>query len=370
MSLEISTDQNEVKEIPIRYPFPNPWWGRVLYGLFITVVPIFSFFAIHILEPEWQSGELSAYIVLLLFPEASLLFLILLAYSIICYLLLMIAPVRYSQSFPVRLGIYTGVLLALQYSIILFVYGFNGELFMLIPVWVSLPVVFWLSGKAIHKWGKRVVASALAILAGGGFLVFALISRDLFTGLFLVWIGLVMGGPFWSFLLALQATIWLIKNHETKFTLPHGLGLLAWLGVYATAWRYDILKMFELYAALPPAPPPDCYIATAAAQGHPRFVGSRLVKRSDGKWMWVNRQLQILKCAELALMGLSPRLRKPLRTIYDAVGRPLARRIKNPIVADIAYLLLKPWEILASVSLSRIIPEIDSISKKIYTNSK
>lgn len=367
MNPELLPEQKEIEKPLVSLPFPNPWWGRILYGLFLTVVPVFSFFAIQVLEPEWQTGELSDYIVLLLFPESSLFFLILLVYSVLCYLLLMISPAYFARSFSVRLGIYTGVLLALQYSIILLVYNFDDNLYyMPIPVWFSLPIIFWLSSKAIQKWGKRTVTIALTILAGGAFVIITLIWGDPTDPWFVFCVGLLMGGPFWSFLLAIQAATWLIKNHETKFTFPRGVGLFAWLGVYTVAWRYDILKMFELYAALPPTPPPDCYIATAAAQGHPRFVGSRQVKRSDGSWIRVNRQLQILKCAELALMGLSPHLHKPLRTIYDVVGRSLALRISNPLVADVAYLLLKPVEILAEIGLSAVIPEIKS--ERIYTN--
>ena len=176
-----------------------------------------------------------------------------------------------------------------------------------------------------------------------------------------------MAAPFWSFLLALRAGVWLYKNHETKLTLYRGLGLVAWLGTYAVAWRYDILKMFELYAALPPQPPPDCYIATAAAQGHPRVVGSQTVHRVDGKSMQVNGQLQVLKFAELALLAVNPRWHTALRRIYDVVGKSLARRIHSPFLADIAYLLLKPFEWLARWLLKMIVPDVDALTEKIYT---
>jgi hypothetical protein len=125
--------------------------------------------------------------------------------------------------------------------------------------------------------------------------------------------------------------------------------------------------MFELYAALPPQPPPDCYIATAAAQGHPRVVGSRLVRWADGKSMQVNGQLQVLKFAELALLAVKPHWHTALRKMYDVVGKSLARRIRNPFLADIAYLLLKPSEWLARWLLKMIVPEVDALTEKIYT---
>jgi hypothetical protein len=165
----------------------------------------------------------------------------------------------------------------------------------------------------------------------------------------------------------LRVGVWLYENHETKFTSSRGLGLAVWLAAYIAAWRYDILKMYELYAALPPQPPPDCYIATAAAQGHPRVVGSKLVHRVGGKSMQVNGQLQVLKFAELALLEINPHWHTALRRIYDVVGKSLARRIHSPFLADIAYLLLKPFEWLARWLLKMIIPEVDSLTEKIYT---
>lgn len=82
--------------------------------------------------------------------------------------------------------------------------------------------------------------------------------------------------------------------------------------------------------------------------------------------MQVNEQLQRLKCAELALMAVQPSLHRWIRKIYDVAGRRLARRIQNPFLADAAYLLLKPWEWSAGLVLKIIVPEIDSLAKKMY----
>jgi hypothetical protein len=175
-----------------------------------------------------------------------------------------------------------------------------------------------------------------------------------------------MGAPFWSFLLAVQAAVWLYKNHETLLTFPRGVGFGAWILAYIAALRFDILKMHELYAALPPTPP-DCYIATAAARGHPWFVHAWTVQRTDGKSMQINVQLQRLKCVELALLAVNPRLHKILRRIYDKVGKALAHCIQHSYLADLAYLLLKPCEWVGRLVLKLIVPEVDSISKIIYT---
>jgi hypothetical protein len=207
----------------------------------------------------------------------------------------------------------------------------------------------------------------VAILVAGAYIVGGIINiNSLMTPWYFLLVILTAAAPFWSLLISGQAAIWLLKNHETKFTVYRGFGLAVWLAVYMAAWRFDILKMFALYAALPPQPPPDCYIATAAANGHPRFVRSRSVRRVDGKSMRVNKQLQILKCAELVLMAIYPQVHKLLRNIYDVVGKSLARKIQNPFMADMAYLLLKPCEWLAGMILKLVIPEIDLIASKMY----
>lgn len=359
MTLEPLDSPTELNESTSPADFPVRGWWRVLYGLFVAVIPSFSFLMVDVIKPEWQSGCLQAYLALLLTPEASLIFLFLLAYSIICYLSLLFAPLRFASSFLVRLGIYSGAVLAFQYSIILFVYLFDNKfiyaifLLWLLPLYFP-PVYRW----AVRRWGARLTGILLWILIVFGLVVGILAAQEF---LFIVIIGLVIAGPFWSLLIALQATLWLIHSNEATLLLPRGLGITAWFAAYFAGWRYDILKMYELYAALPPQPP-NCYIATAAANGHPHFVGSKTIQLASGKSMRVNRQLQVLKCAELALMAVAPLAHKLLRKTYDTIGKLLARMIRHPLMADASFVLLKPFEWVSVLLLSCLVSEIDSIS--------
>ena len=340
MSIDVITEQ-EPDGTTISPPFPKSWWGKLLYGLYVVVMPILAFWSTDLVKPEWQSGELSDYLVLLLFPEASWIFLLLLAYSVISYILLLISPNQSAQFFAIRLGIYTGVPLALQYSILASVYLLSetpNPFF--VPLWIFPLVYVPLYRWAVARWNSNKVNRFLFIAEIGILLVATMITRA--NVIWLALMALTIAAPFWSFLLATQAALWLFKNYETRLSPPRGLSLASWIAVYAAAWRFDILKMYELYAALPPQPPPDCYIATAAAKGHPQFVESWLVQRADGQSMYVNQQLQILKCAELGLLAVQPRLHRALRIAYDVLGKSLARKIHNPFLADAAYLLLKP----------------------------
>lgn len=366
MSLGPVSEQADSEGTSLSLPFPTVWWGRVAYAVFVTAMPVFSFWAVQLLRPEWQTGELRSYITLLLFPEASLLFFPLFAYSIICYLLLLLAAARYSEAFVIRFGVYTGILLALHYSIVVLVYSFSSFAYLVVLTWIFPFVFLLIYRRAVARWTALKVNKVLFILIPGALLVSTALTRG--GALFFVLVALLMAAPFWSLLLAIQASIWLIKNHETKFTLPRGLGLTAWVAAYIAAWRFDILKMYELYAALPPTPPTDCYIATAAARGHRQFVHSWTVPCLDGRSIQVNVQLQRLKCAELAMLAINPRLHGFLRGIYNRAGKVLARCIQKPLFADVAYMLLKPWEWMAESLLKIIVPELDSISRKMYTN--
>lgn len=363
----LSRNPTESVEIPL--PFPQSVWARILYGLFLVVTPILGFLATELFLPEWQDGELISYIILLLSPPASLLFLPLLLYSVVAYVFLLVSPRGFSRQFFVRLGVYAGVLLALHFTILSAIFLFNLPTFSwALPVlWILPFVVAKAFPWAVGNWGTGTVVIALGGLFAAFIGIAAVATSMIWTPFMYLLAGLTIAAPFWIFLMYLRAASWLFTNHETRLDLPRGLGVAAWLAGYGVAWRFAVLKMYELYAALPPQPPADCYIATAAAHGHPRLVRSRLVLRADGTWMRVNPQLQTLKCAELALMATRPRLHRLLRRGYDSLGKPLARRIRNPFAADVAYLCLKPFEWTARGVLRLLLHDIDSIAGSMYT---
>jgi hypothetical protein len=359
MTLESAKHPNEMNEPTNSTDFPVRGWWKIFYGAFVVVMPSFSFWAVQIIAPEWQSGDRQAYLALLLSVEASLIFLVLLSYSILCYLLLLIAPRRFAEFFLIRLGVYSGVSLAFQYCLLLFLYLFDNKfIYAIVPLWLFPlyfpPIYHWM----VRRWNTRLVGYLLGILILVALALGYLVAREF---LFFIIVALVIAAPFWSLLIALQATFWLYQNEEARDILPRGLGVTAWVASYVAAWRYNILKMYEMYAELP-LTPPNCYIATAAAHGHRRLVGSRTVHLASGQSTQVNRQLQIFKCAELALLAVTPRFHNVLRGMYDLMGRPLARTIRHPLLADAAYLLLKPFEWFAGYMLKRLVPEIDPIS--------
>jgi hypothetical protein len=369
MSIDAAPDLSVQSEQPIADPLPHSRLGKLLFAAFVLVMPVVAFWSTDLFWPEWQNGELESYLILLLSPKASWPFFPLLLYSIVCYLFLSYDFARYSAHFIIRFGIYTGVLLALQFSVLSGLYFFKADwtALLLVLLWILPILAARIHTWAVSRWDAKKVSTGWAAVSIVAFIAIAIIAKAPTAPIYLFLVCITVAAPSWCFLLYSRVSIWLIRNHEMQITVFRALGFAAWTGAYIFAWRVAILKMYELYAALPPEPPPDCYIATAAAQGHPQFVDSKVILRTDGTSLTVNRQLQILKFAELALMAVVPRMHKALRKVYDVIGRFVARKIKNPFLADFAYLMLSPFEMLAAFLLRRLLPQFDELTRQLYT---
>ena len=362
----------ETKPLPV----PESIGWRFFYSFVVTVLAILCFTAVNILKPEYQSGKFEDYVNLFLSIEASWVFLPLIAYSSVCLLLIFLSPPQFVNKFWVRLGIYTGVLLAFQYTVLTFL-ALLETLYIVLAIWIVSIAIMPLYRFLTKLMGIKLFLLIFVILPFLAYcFLFLLISifpeiqlpfvgTQFTTPFFFLAAFLLVCAPFWSFLIMAKTSYLLLKHYETGITPLRGTGLLSWLGGFAGAWSFGVIKTMELYAALPPQPP-DCYIATAAAKGHPRIVRSQPVCLADGTLMQVNPQLQRLKCVELALLAISPNLHKFIRRIYDVLGRKLAAQIKNPILADVAFLTLIPVEWVSFFVLKLIIPNIQTISKKMY----
>jgi hypothetical protein len=131
----------------------------------------------------------------------------------------------------------------------------------------------------------------------------------------------------------------------------HKPSIVMWFSAMAVTLAVKIPLAMRLFAALPVERPNgygDCFVVSAAAQGHPRFVCSRF-DAAVGRP--VNKQLHTLRTFEDALAQYQPITHRRLRLIYDRVGPPVAACIRSPFVADVMYLVLKPAEWLANLYL-------------------
>lgn len=349
-------------------PVPASLLSRWAYAFAATVIPVISFALSDALKPEWQSGKTSDYVALMLGPAVTPYFYPFLLYSVVCLLLLLWQPAAYARKFAVRFGIYTGFVLSLQYAVLLALSVENSVSLILIGIFVVgvvrfIPLIYKVA--AVRFGAGRVLL--VVILLVGVILLSAFVffpAADFLVALPLV--GLLIGGPF--FCLAISGTISyrLLKDYEgAGMSLAQGLSGVGWLAAYLMAWRLAIQATLTAYAALPPQPP-DCYIATAAAQGHHRLTGAQPVPLSDGRTLWVNAQLRYLKCGELALWAISPTTHRRVRWIYDRMGVWLAGRLQHPLLADAAYLSLKPLEWGTVWLLRRLVPNLEGLAARFY----
>jgi len=240
MSIGSIPNHNEIQDSLISSPFPETGWKRLIYGLFAVFLPaLFLWIFLETRFPVVRSSSLYEYIVELLFPKSVTLFFLLVAYSTVCYMFLLYAPTRFSQNYSVRFGVYTGVMLIIQYSVLfaLVLIGDADLSFGFKLSWIFLvvfPVVYWW---IVKKWRTKIVDTVFVILILAVYLIFSLSTED--------WLlspiaAVIIAAPFWSSLFFFRAAIWLFKNYETKLNLLRGLGILVWISIYIAALWSDI----------------------------------------------------------------------------------------------------------------------------------
>jgi len=157
--------------------------------------------------------------------------------------------------------------------------------------------------------------------------------------------------PFFPFVnLALLAAYICTRRKLAGPTRPVVIFSLAWAGALAVTIWAKIILAHQAYSALPDVMPDDCFIVTAAARGNRRFVGS---KPNPTTGRMENSQLARMRIFERYLIAEFPNAHRLLRAVYNRVGPPVARRIRRPLVANLAYVLLKPLELLTVVVCGR-----------------
>ncbi len=362
----------ELETLPIDeappLPVPESRWERALYALVVVVLPMVCFSLSDVLKPEWQSGNFSDYMNLMLIRQVAWFFFPFLIYSVVCLLLLLVAPRRFAAHVTVRFGVYTGVVLALQYVVLALGthFGMVGTISACILILSQ-----WVYGKVKPGWRFGYLLILLVLIFITMLIVLHPSLQIESLGSFFtsapLWILIVVlaASPGLCFAVMAVTSVKLVKIYKITPSLWPATGLITWFAAYAFAWRFSILQAIEIYDSLPKEPP-NCYIATASARGHKPIVHSKRLVTTNGA-MWVTTQLQVLKCAELALMALAPRLHYVLRAVYDVVGYALAKHITNPFLADLAYLSLKPFEWAATLALKALVPEMDEYVGRFYT---
>ncbi|MBT3290125.1 MAG: hypothetical protein HN380_22470 [Victivallales bacterium] len=116
-------------------------------------------------------------------------------------------------------------------------------------------------------------------------------------------------------------------------------------------WLLSIFWSKRYYQSLPETF--DCFVVTAALDGHESVVGPLETVERGGTRRRANRQLLVLWRFEALWRRQAPQSHRLFRLAYNRFGPWAARRIRTPLVADMAYLLIKPVELVARAIVSR-----------------
>jgi len=362
------------------------WPARLAFLFTGVLLPVVCLVLIRSSGPRWQSGQLADYVELLVSWKPSIAFYPFVLYNMTCMTLLVVAPARFLKRYVVRFGVYSGVLLSLQYWILACVTVAREEFVSVTVAWIvlySLAVVFvpWGIGCFVHFLARRLnpalVWSIAVLTLCGIYVLFAMIMgggeplhRILGFAVVIGWFFCLASAAPWAVAAYAIMTFYVVRNRggqRLQFSLRQLFGVTSWSAAYLAAWRTSIAIMLHEYAKLPTERPAnDCYICTAAARGHRRLVGAEEHAAPSGGDRRVNNQMRCLKCAELVLAHLAPRSHCACRRIYNLVGPVLAAMLIHPLLADVAYLSLKPAEWTSRAGLALLLPGHGRLIQTIY----
>ena len=212
-------------------------WARA--GCFFAgvILPVICMVLAKDFSREWQSSATSDYAMLLLSRQPARAFCPFFLYSMASMTLLVISPNRYSKVFLVRLGIYTGVLLAVQYFCIVA---------MAIPDFAIVATILVLA-----LWGSagriplRPVENAAE--PGLGTIIVFIVALNVAVIVIPLNFVLFLASPAYAVpwaILAYSAMARRLIRHRPagpwQFSLAQLLGVTAWFAAWFGAWRISI----------------------------------------------------------------------------------------------------------------------------------
>lgn len=336
---------------------PQHWFKRFSFALAGIIIPPLCFWLGDTMKPEWQGDE-NAFAKLFFMPEVNYIFYPLLAYSILCLALLFWDEEETASIFWTRLGVYGGFFLAL-----FFVGATFPEMAMAYLIGGVPSILLWFGvAYLVEQAGEKGIQYVSIFVT-----LFIILSVFFLPMLGGVGIIALLLDPFWCLCLYGWLSFHLFMRYEMQENelLLRIVGALGWSAGFGMAWRISYLKALEEYQKLPEVAP-DCYIATAATQGHLKIVHTRQTMLQNGKTFRFNPQLQRLKVVEVALKTAFPSVHLYLRKVYNSIGKPMAKRLNTPFRADIAYFLLKPFEWIFYGMLCLLMPKLKDETRKIY----
>lgn len=302
----------------------------------------------------WQSGSIEVYGALLLQGTSLWPFLPLFLFSSLAMALTCFFPTVATKLW-VRIGIITGIILAIHFLIIVSMVSAIITEITAIFVW---PCVFGLSHLAVYFVRRQISILKIMVLTTiVAILVVVAKPLGIFDWLTNSLFFMMVAGPTLNVLAyarLLFAFSYYKKERKERWllvALP-----ISWLMSYLGMWKLAIDAMLYQYSQLPTTNP-NCFVSSAAAKGHRTLVGSINSQLDTIVEANITQQMARLKFLELVLKALAPKLHRVIRYWYDRFGPLLAKLCASNVwIADLTYICLKPIELAAE--LVRLITRI------------
>ena len=319
----------------------------------------------HRVGSPWQSGNIVDYLAMLLTWPGLLPFVPLFCFSAMCLTAYCIRPTLARKPI-VLIGIAGGAVLALEYltfAHLVIPFASVGVAIVIGPLVAGGAYCLCYFARPIKRFTIRhvlilttvVAVLSAMLLATNAWREVSFIVNAL--GVLLLWCA--VAAPALNAITYVRVCTYALKERG-KIGFPLIGGIVCWIISLAVSWKFGVDAMITEYNKLP-VTAPSCYVSSAAAHGHRKFV------RSEWHPMGrVNLQMQRLKFLEFALAVAAPKLHQRIRQIYNERGPTLARVCKSNVwFADATYITLKPLE-LCAVTLRKVLRTSKEAIRQIY----
>ena len=220
----------------------------------------------------WQTGTFETYVALFLLPHGLRWFLPFIVLSAFSMLVLVMHPPSIKW-LPVRLGLYSGAIISLQYFIAILFVGTVVSPVAASIVGPCLALLVWGISCVVKKIKRftifhlMIATAAVAILTAIGVAV----GSDAYEAAFIPLAAIFFAAPTLNFVTYARMAV-LAGNHESieRESYPKIYaaiaGVFIWLTGFVFAWRQAIENVLNEYQNLP-VNDPNCFVASAAAYG-------------------------------------------------------------------------------------------------------
>jgi hypothetical protein len=249
--LVLASDEPGRREAEAARPaLVQTWVVRTPLFLAGVVLPVAGFLVVNVAHPTLRLAEWPDYAALLLLYPALVALCPFLLYAMVSMCFVVFWRGRCDTNNFVRFGIFSGVLIAAEYCVLLLVASSDGlkplgyvAIFLATAFVVLVPMgILWLDTRLVRKCGVANISFTLALVIG---------ALGLLTGgrafFWVVFPCLLCSAP-WAiaaYMFVSIRLIWASQPPRFRFSLAQLLAVTTWFAAHCAAWRCAVLLMLH-----------------------------------------------------------------------------------------------------------------------------